>query len=602
MVTIEKQQTELGRKTIIKMPIRYGYFKPEYKMVTEDKKTGEKLKNVKFEELDRGRVAVLVDLKTGKECERNELARPSVEQRRMCSIELNSETNPAPMVYKNKTRCVTAIGYISVLEYKDSHSAVFTFLERDSFWVRSTGRVFFGKPTMYQLTIREGKKSTLTKDNIAILSNIDINNFFSILVGIVGRKYIAHHRGSARVNRLFTKYFFGGKLPDGKTYKNIGLNTLTEIYRVKQNPKLSDLPWSEYELGSIYRHDISITKENGRRRAKRGERSVSNVKTSLNRYLLRGDTKQAIEACFFGYKYPKSIKKVLLKTHPLEFEYINYKNLNDMVEKYGVDETRNLITNADGTPNRGILGNVFLPELMELGFSLKQIARVNRSYSYDILYMKNDLDQEGLVVNFVPNITEYHDRLLARTRQHEAEALRQRRRLMEERYYNNNGETWREVESIQQREQRERRLKLEKAYAEVDTSQDVPLFRAGGFVFRSPKNTAELRRVGDNLNICVDTDGYLERFFEGSLGIVLVTKVNEKGLEKYKVCIETRRQQIIQAKMNSNKTVIHNKALFEAVCDWAAEYQYGLTSADVGGYDRYIDYNEEILDRAKSLL
>ena len=128
MVTIEKQQTELGRKTIIKMPIRYGYFKPEYKMVTEDEKTGEKLKNVKFEELDRGRVAVLVDLKTGKECERNELARPSEEQRRMCSIELNSETNPAPMVYKNKTRCVTAIGYISVLEYKDSHSAVFTFL------------------------------------------------------------------------------------------------------------------------------------------------------------------------------------------------------------------------------------------------------------------------------------------------------------------------------------------------------------------------------------------------------------------------------------------------------------------------------------------
>lgn len=600
MVTIEKRQEKLGRKTIIKMPVRYAYFKPKFKMALTDEDSGEALPHPDFEELPTGRIAVLVDLKTGEEFERNDLALKTVERKRMDWIELNSETNPVSMVYSNKIRGFTSIEYISVLEYKNTKSAVFTFLQRDTWWVRSSGKVFHNNRVMYQLNIREGAKSTLTRNDVAILTNVDIGRFFEMLMKMVGRKYIAHHRGSARLNRLFTKYFFGGKLPNGFTYQTMPMSVLTEIYRVKQNPKLLDLPWDEYSLGSIYRYDISITEANGRRRAHQGERSVSNVKTSLNRYLLRGDTKQAIEACFFGYSYPKSIRKVLLKTKPLEFEYSGYKNISRLIEVYGVDTTRNFITNNDGSPNRDVLNNPLIFELLDIGFNLRQIARVDRGYSYDIMYMRDDLAREGVTVRFSPNIVEYHDRITARVREITAE--RNRRAREEERAHNQIQQINNVRRDLQRKAFQEALVKKEAAYRDIDTSQDTPVFESGEFIFRSPINTLELREVGRKMNICVDMDNYLESFFEGSLGIVLVTKFNKEGGEKYLVCIETRRRQIVQAKMNSNKKVYRHKVLFAAVNEWADEYGYGLACSDVGAENQYIEYNTKKLDRAEGII
>ena len=560
------------------MPIRYAYFKPEFKIITEQKATGEVVEKIIEIGLD-DMVAVLVDLETGETSERKNLLTESVEQQRMDCVELNKETNPVLMKYKNHLRCVTGITEIHILEYKGSKSATFTFIETTQCWVRSSGRVFTKQKTKYRLVIKENRKTTLTKDGLMLFSNREMIPFFEKLLKIIGRKYIAHHRGSARLNRLFTKYFFNNSLPVNETYQTMQPERLIQIYRVKQNTKLKDLPWEQSALGSIYRNEIAITAERGRVPAKQGERSVSNVKTSLNRYLLRGDTKKAIDACFFGFSYPKSIKRILLKTNPLEFEYICYKNISLLVEQYGVDKIRNFITNNDGSPNRVTIGNIHIFSLLDIGFNFKQIARIDRLYAEDIVNMQTNLMDNGYFVPFSPNITTYHDRLI---------------------------ETLREVitttdidlSSAEQKANREHRLRLAKAYLEVDTSEDIEPYHSGNFIFRSPKKADELRKVGSYLRICVDDDSYLKRFFEGKIGIVLVVK----GDDNYVACIELRGNHIVQAKTSTNKEIRKHKAAFKALKSWANHYQYQMSCIDVGGKHTHIGYNNKLLDRARELV
>ena len=576
VASIERIKTKLGKKTVLKFPVRYAYFIPEY-----TKKKSKKNAEDVFEYDDRQvLLPIFVDLKTGESFEDESLLSLHEREAPPCSVAANSKDNPLKLEYSNKLRFSNAIEHISILEYKDTGNVTFTFIKQKKCWIRASGKVFNKETTIYKLTIRFGGKTTMTKNGVLCLTNKELTRVFMEILPLMRTKYIARYRGYVILKKMFIKYFLGVDKMSAAEFDRISYSRLNALYRVKQNAKLSDLPWDEEALASIYRSKLSLGSEYTEDVGE-GERSVANVKVSLNRYLRRGDTKQAIEACFFGFTYPKSIKKVLLKTMPLEFKYKDYKNIAVVIERYGVDNARNLISNHDGTPNKDMIGNPHYIEMLELGFSLAQVAQYGRGYMKDTLSMRNRLLQEGHALEFIPNIREYHDYLMGLVIELDRERNEQRRAANAQQ---------RAEWDIRNAERIKRRKRLELACLAVDTSEQVVCFEDNDFTFRSPTVAKELTKVGSSMNICVGM--YIEDFFLGKLDIVLVTKVDVNGQEKYVACLEIRRKKLVQAKLNSNRKVNSNKQLMKSLKLWAVARDIKLASDDVGIRNcSYVEYN-----------
>lgn len=561
MVNIEKIKTELGRKTIIKMPIRYAYYQPEYVPKEDEEHDEYPYKTLPPE---------LVDLQTATVTEVPNLNK-EIRHQVLCNTHFNSEDNPIKASYYSRMRIFKAIQYISVLEYKNTKNAVFTFLQSEVCFVKSKKRVFYQKPVTYQLTVRNDGKTTLTKNGKALLTNRQIERFFAMVVNMIVRKYLARHRGYAVLRRLFIKYFLQNKLPSDNVWGNRGFDnmtcrTLTKLYRVKQNPKLEDLPWDIYAMANIYDHSLSIPYHSNKTKANEGERSVSNAKVSLNRYLRRGDTKQAINACFYGFEYPKSINKVLFQTEPFEFPYASYRNISDLVERLGVNVARNLISNDDGTPNYNAIYNHHAIELLDLGFSVNAIKKSDLSEASDMLRIRKALLDQNHTLQFKAKVKDYHDYLLAIW-------------VAERRAIRAAQDEQRMVAEIKRNETRK---KLEKAYKDVNTYSEHYFFEVDDYVFRTPACTSELRDVADSLNICVSYDWYLQSFYLGHIDIVLITKRQDARNDKYIACLELRNSHLIQAKLNSNMKVMGDDEVFEATKKWAKVKNIILACEDVG--------------------
>lgn len=587
MASIERVKTKLGKKTIIKTPVRYAYFQPEYtRKEGKDKHGNNKFVYDKLTKL----APLLVDLKTGEAVEDKSLEGLAHKDAPYCPIASNSKDNPVKLNYSNRLRYFTAIEYISILEYKDTGNTVFTFLQRKTCWIRADGRVFHKEKVMIKLNIRKGGKTTITRNGVLCITNASITNALHIIMPLMRVKYIARYRGRVVLKKMFIKHFLGLDKMSAADFDRLSYSQLSQIYRVKQNPKLKDLPWNEEQLASIYRSAISLS-EHGSTHVKQGERSVANVKVSLNRYLRRGDTKQAIEACFYGFAYPKSIKRVMLKTEPLEFEFESYKNIFDAVELLGVDNTRNLITNRDGSPNKDMIANPHYMEMLGLGFKLNQVSTFGRSYMRDILRMQSRLLEADYVLEFMPNMRDYHDYLMRQI----FDLDRDRNRI---RAIQNAKERLAQEERIALQIQKRKRLAI--GYSAVDTSEQFERFEKDNYIFRSPTLANELVKVGKDLNICVSI--YMEDFFLKKLDIVLVTKLNQQGGEKYIACLEVRRRSLVQAKLNSNSPVNSNGVVFKAVKAWASDRGIALACRDVGIQgSRYVEYKVADKDRVDFL-
>lgn len=566
MVNIERVKTKHGKKTIIKMPVRYAYYEADD--VTAD--------NEEYSFTTKKQLPELIDLKTATSKTAPDL-KAALRKQVLCNVHFNAEDNPVNTEFINRMRVFTAIQYISILEYKKTKNAVFTFLESQVCYVKSKGRVFNRKPVAYQLTVRNDGKTTLTKNGKAMLSNVAIEGFFAIFNRMVARKYLAKHRGYAVLKRLFIKYFLQNKLPlDGmegnEGFDRIGYRMLTKVYRVKQNPKLGDLPWDIYDIANIYDHTLAIPPYANSVEAKAGERSVTNVKVSLNRYLRRGDTKKAVRECFYGYEYPKSINKVLFQTKPLEFPYSSYRNIRQLIDRLGVNIARNMITNDDGTPDYAVINNLCIIDMLDIGFSVREIKKTNYYECSDTLRIRETLLGCNITLEFMPKIKEYHDYLV--------DLWTAERRAARERSYIEHNEAM--------MRRKETRGVVEAAYREVDTSDESLAFTVNGFTFRTPASTHELREVGASLSICVSYEWYLRSFYLSNINIVLITKPATNGSEKYIACLELRGNNLVQAKLNSNRFVASDKEVFKATKEWVAANDITLACEDMGAKDRRV--------------
>lgn len=321
---------------------------------------------------------------------------------------------------------------------------------------------------------------------------------------------------------------------------------------LKANPAFYDLPYTEIQLLELF---------NNLKHAWQKEPELAqSVRESILAPLLAGDTKTAVNACFFGYSFPPAIKKLLLKTGLLTYPKHVYAAIHHCVEKAGVDKTLLFISDVHkaGKPDLGIIDNCMLLGAVAEGFNIDVIKRLQRSDDAktrmkllnekfrlieDTMTMYERLQQANVPLVFdSKNINHAHDYLANIYTFHANTASR--------------GEM--------------------NAVETIDTSEQSIRYEAGGYIIRSPYTASELVQVGIAMRHCVAV--YIQKFYYRQIDILLLT--NTDG--DYLACIEVFDGHVMQAKLKYNRRLHSNSEYLEVVADYIKANNLMTTSIDLG--------------------
>lgn len=318
---------------------------------------------------------------------------------------------------------------------------------------------------------------------------------------------------------------------------------------LKANPAFYDLPFNEIQLLGLY--------NNLKYGWKKEPELAQNLRESILAPLLVGDTRTAVNACFFGYVFPPSIKKLLLKTGLLTFPKYVYAAIHHCVEKAGVDKTLLFISdvNKAGEPDLSIIDNCVLLGALAEGFNIDIIKKLQKSGDVksllhekfklieDTMTMYERLQQANVPLVFASkNINRAHDYLANLYTFHA------------------NVNSKAEMSAIEA----------------MDTSQQSVRYEAGEYVIRSPYTASELVKVGIAMCHCVAV--YIQRFYYRQIDILLLTNTNGS----YLGCIEVFDGHVMQAKLKHNKPLYRNTEYLAVVKNYIKENHLLTTTTDLG--------------------
>lgn len=545
----EEVVTEDGKRTTISMNPRYFYFRDcdtrKYRVFVR----GDKESNY----------AIDFDYKMSNGTQKSN--NPPVLGVDLCPIKYNSKHNMMQIEYNRvkKLPCASFVDYVSIMEFNDGD--VYINVNYTQVGYNEKKETFFTvEDTRYSLKLRgEGKNTALVRNGRLCTSSTSINNFFYILLnGWTGiDQYDNDHDDYKIIQKLLVKHILG---EDSNAlalsyYEHKNPSFFTALYRIERNPKLKELPWKVEDLTHIYHSSLL------RWASKDIKKEVQLARNSINYHLRKGNTKSATNACFYGYKFPKAIRKALLKAKPLQFEKRKYELIHSICNKLGVNNTLDIITNSKNEINVPLIENCGFLELINEGFKYKKRLKLIKDESSsgrwnalneitDIMRMKKELIEDGYEADFdTKDIREYHDRL--------ASTHRTMTRLKKS------------SESL--------------AFKKIDTSDQVPSLVVDELTVRSPKNAYELLDVGNQMNHCVAS--YMSSFYYKKLDIALVVKDN-----KYVGCLEVVDNHVVQAKLSHNRPVKEDPAIFNAVSQWAKTHGITLSCSDCGTDSVSVNY------------
>lgn len=540
MSKIIKENTELGEKWFLSMPVRYISYTPEYI------RNGDNFIDIPKDSRKKTVIDLELSITHIRPKTRIPNYRKGINDCEICPVLHNSLDDPLPVnfIEGRKGRLAEFVSYISVLKYKDTGNLVFTFATKKLCYLSTTGRAFFTNGDVYSLKICHDRNGSLTKNNLLCMTTKQLHQAFSVINTIIFQENISKHKEYSAIRRLYVKSFYGGELPREShqdAYSSV------YYYRVQRNANLKDLPWSVSKLTTLYDPiyinnseyddcpELDLNSINAR--------FLQGKRASMNRYLRLGDTKKAVDACFYGYVYPKSIRKVLLKTRPMEFGRYLYEYLYECLQVKPVDLVRRLITEDDGvTPNKDILWNpVFLHALM-IGINPQYLTKQNKRLIKDTMIMHTALADAEWEFDTISNLRRYHDYLVP----------------LHNMLVVNTDDV------------------MTSAYLDVDTSRQMAGMIEDGYVIRSPYNANELIDVGTKMHHCVS--GYRESFFYQEFEVVLMTDMQGE----YVVCLEVVGKDIVQAKLIFNNPISDNPLLMNIVKKWASLNSLRCVSRDFG--------------------
>lgn len=449
----------------------------------------------------------------------------------------NSTESPLAIHNNSRTRLYEAsfLSYYSIMYYKDTGNIGINYTIKTLGLSLKNKRAFTVKKDFYTLYIeKESGKPSMFKNKKFCYTNKSLDSAFKELFTLVRGEKI---KELDLLRTALEEYFLPidyGKSPKYFYKDHI---SLFYLYRVKRSYRfLKDLPWNQEALFKLYAGTFHLRDED---LAKQREKILVQLR--------KGNTKKAVNLCFHGYDYPKSIKKILISQGPLGYPEQLYKFLVDAIDKYGVDLVRNCLLAAPDTFES-------LLDCIDLGFSPKHVlnvAAVDHHILRDVLRL-HGMVSERVQVTFNPNLRDYHDYL-----DHIYRTLNTRNR--------NFGVDYTEV------------------FESVDTSKEYEEVSTDKYIFRSPKTANELILVGRDLNICVGS--YRKHFFVKTLDIVLVTDLENN----YVGCIEINFNHVVQAKLKYNRKFSSNADVYSAMVDWMELMEVIPHTIDLGEGDfKYI--------------
>lgn len=345
---------------------------------------------------------------------------------------------------------------------------------------------------------------------------------------------------------------------------------LSELMRswyeqLQANPELCDLPFNDIQLLALYndaRYGWTKTPE-----------LTDSLRFSIIALLRAGDTKSAIDACFFGYSYPKSIKRLMIKTGLLTYPRHVYAAIHRCVQAVGVDKTLLFITDVHNTgePDLGIIDNVNLLKALSLGFNIdviKQIQKRGVGKKINVLVSEK--------IKFIEDTVRMYERLTEANVPLEFPS----KKINDVHNYLSNIHTFHvNVSSGSEMS----------AMKAVDTTNQSKIYRAGEYFIRSPFTAYELVKVGIEMSHCVSL--YISRFYYRQIDIVLL--VNSAG--EYLACMELMGAYVTQAKLKHNKRLISNPEYFKVVRDYMRLNGLKPATLDLGEHDVLPDLSKHPL-------
>lgn len=479
----------------------------------------------------------------------------------LCPVMYNSKHNMIRMdsdIY-SKIKNAGYIDYVSIMQFKDGTNYINVNYIQVGYSDKSK-KLFFARDDRFSLKLRGDNGTTsLVKNGRLCMSHKSICEFFGIIAGSsLFTADRALHKEYGIIQDLFCELFF----PDynGNYEQYLDLNqkefhirnpkALTRLYRVKRNKQLNELPWNEYELSQLYANPNTATIGDYTVLTEDVKKEIKNTRANINRYLRKGDTKKATNACFYGFTYPKAFRRLMLKTKPMQFDKQTYDYLDQIVKSQGVNKAVSFFS-KDGEPDTYTLQQTHVLKAICLGFKPNKIIRHLKSKQTrseasrtiaDALKMRDDLIDMRVDIELDErDIFKYHD-LISKV-------------------HNTVMQSKKSAES--------------ELYKTVDTSNQMPRFTQDEYTVTSPDNAFELITVGNKMNHCVGS--YMKEFFYRRLEICLVKKDDE-----YLACLEIRDNNLVQAKLSNNRSVTDDKKVLSVVQAWAKKNDIEIATVECG--------------------
>lgn len=458
------------------------------------------------------------------------------------SLFLNSKQSPIQLHLNSQTHLHenTVISYFSTMVFKDTGNIGFNLTTKTIAYSGKNKRAFT-KSTDYSTIYieKESGKPTVFKNKKFCYTNKALSSVFAQFKLLLGAKDVSGITATDFINKAFLEYFNNSDPKDcNSTVASIDslVSGTVALYRIKRSNKfLKDLPWTQAQMSNLYNSPHLYPEK------------LAKLREKILIQLRKGNTKKAVNLCFHGYDYPKSIKKILIRQGPLNYTKARYEFLTHAIDKHGVDLVRSCLLAAPYAFES-------LIECIDLGFSPKHVLNVASADYHilrDVLSLHRTVSQR-VQVTFNPNLRDYHNYL-----DHIYRTLNPRTR--------NFGVDYTEV------------------FESVDTSKEYEEVSTDKYIFRSPKTANELILVGRDLNICVGS--YRKHFFVKTLDIVLVTDLEDN----YIGCIEINSNHVVQAKLKYNRKFSSDVDVYSAMVDWMKLMEVTPHTTDLGEGDfRYI--------------
>lgn len=476
----------------------------------------------------------------------------------LCSVLFNAFENP--VILDRDTVSQRYIDRIDV--HKESETdIVFKFrvascaIETNISCGVETNEIVFSTKEKYTIIQKKDCYPTLLIDGKVTTAALDLIDLMTLLESqFYYKKCYSHHKDYMVIYRLLepviNKWVVNDRMQADKDQVSVRLKK--QLAQVYNNPRLYDLPFGEIELIGLYNPYKYLYRHNQVRSA--------TVLQCINKSLADNNSKQAINACFYGYEYPKCIRKLLLQAGLLKFNERTYHLIACAVEAQGVDKTFNFITNPhkDGQLDLDVINDRELLNGFIKGWNLKLYRQMqtNPDKSRKEKTSFNTLDE------LLRDAVRMHDYLVVK-KADVKKALTNIKDIHD--YLSPIYSVFMQSDSGSEME----------AFKTVSTTGQLVPLSIDGFTLRAPHTAFELMAVGRQMKSCVAS--YAKAFFYRQIDIALLTD----NYGEYLACIEIKDGYVIQAKLKYNLKLKENNQYLQMVMEFMALNNLKIGTEDI---------------------